>query len=55
MNNEDFDRLYPGTQRQNGDIHIFGAKIIEGNIVNLNGYIHVLDKVIMPPLSMWNI
>lgn len=53
MNNEDFDRLYPGTQRQNGDIHIFGAKIIEGNIVNLNGYIHVLDKVIMPPLSMW--
>jgi hypothetical protein len=32
---------------------VFGAKIIEGDIVNLNGYIHVLDKVEMPPLSMW--
>lgn len=53
MNNEDFNRLYPGAERQNGDIHIFGAKIIQGNIVNLNGYIHVLDKVEMPPLSMW--
>ena len=53
MKNEDFNTLYPGMSRQNKDINIFEAKVVEGDIVAINGYIHALDKVVLPPKNMY--
>ncbi len=51
--NEDFTKLYTGSNRKDGDVYIFNAKIIDGDITNKNGYIHALDKVVLPPASMY--
>lgn len=53
MKNEDFSALFQGTSRQNNDIHIFDAKVIAKDIIAMNGYIHVLDKVVLPPGNMY--
>ncbi len=57
MTNQDFNLLYPDASRTDGDVHIFNAKILSGannrNIVAANGYIHVVDKVVLPPKNMY--
>ncbi len=38
--------------RVRNDVHVFDAKVIERDIVCKNGYIHVLNKVLIPPTNM---
>jgi len=38
--------------RARNDVHVFDAKVIERDIVCKNGYIHVLDRVLIPPTNM---
>ncbi len=53
MANEDFNTLFPGSARQKGETYIFGAKITTKDIRGMNGYIHVLNKVVLPPKNMY--
>lgn len=41
-----------GVSRERGDVHVFNAKVIKRDIVCKNGYIHVLNKVLIPPTNM---
>jgi len=38
--------------RQKGDVHIFDTKVIKRDVVCKNGYVHVLEKVLIPPSNM---
>ena len=51
ISNSDF-RLITGVERNNNDAHIFNDKVIERDITCKNGYIHVLEDVLVPPLNM---
>jgi len=50
--NEDFSVLTHGLTRLLYDSHIFNIKITKKDIVCKNGYINVLDKVLIPPVNM---
>lgn len=52
VTDNDFYYLTNGQTRQSEDIHIFDNKVIDGNIRCRNGYVHVLDHVMTPPLNM---
>lgn len=52
ITNEDFRILFNGTERQDGDVHIFDNKVIERDITCKNGYIHVLEKLQLPGMNM---
>ncbi|NDW18954.1 hypothetical protein D0T53_08530 [Dysgonomonas sp. 216] len=54
VKNDDFNFFYPEANRKAGDAFIFGARIIDGDITTQNGYIHALDKVVMPPMTMYD-
>lgn len=50
MSNTDVDFLYnqaPGTYTSD-DVYVNNAKVVENNIFCKNGFIHVVDKVILP-------
>lgn len=47
VSDSDFE-LITGVPRNPGDAHIFEHKVIEKDITCKNGYIHVLDKVLLP-------
>ena len=51
ISDEDF-RLITGVTRQYNDAHVFGIKIIKKDITCKNGYINVLEKVMIPPMNM---
>ncbi len=51
ITNEDF-RIMTGIERQNNDAHIFGIKIKERDIACKNGYVNVLEEVLIPPVNM---
>lgn len=51
ITDEDF-RLITGQTRTSNDVHIYDSKIIEQNITCENGYINVVDRVILPPSNM---
>jgi uncharacterized surface protein with fasciclin (FAS1) repeats len=51
MKNEDFEAIYKIT-RQANDAYIFDKKIIKRDITCKNGYIHVLNGVLLPPKNM---
>ncbi|MCM1108695.1 MAG: fasciclin domain-containing protein [Clostridium sp.] len=51
ITDDDFFRL-TGKQRTSNDVHIYDSKIIEQNITCENGYINVVDRVILPPSNM---
>jgi uncharacterized surface protein with fasciclin (FAS1) repeats len=53
MKGDDYSLLYPGLPWNANDISVFDAKVTERDIVNTNGYIHVLDKVVLPPQNMY--
>lgn len=38
--------------RNHNDVHVFDARVIQRDIVCKNGYIHVLDRVLLPPTNM---
>lgn len=51
ISNEDF-KLFTGSERVDGDAHLFGNKIVERDIVCKNGYVNVLSEVLLPPQNM---
>lgn len=51
ITNEDFSIL-TGKQRAENDAHIFGIRIKQKDIICKNGYINVLEKVLIPPKNM---
>lgn len=51
ITNDDFSFL-TGTTRNYKDAHVFGIKIIKRDITCKNGYLNVLEKVLIPPVNM---
>lgn len=51
ITNEDF-QIITGLTRVNNDAHIFGVKIIKKDITCKNGYLNVLQSVMIPPVNM---
>ncbi|WP_243349433.1 fasciclin domain-containing protein [Parabacteroides sp. FAFU027] len=51
MTDEDFS-IITGKTRTTGDAYIFDKKIIDRDIRCKNGYVNVLDEVLMPPANM---
>lgn len=51
VSNEDF-KLFTSSERQDGDAHIFGNRILERDVVCKNGYVNVLAEVMLPPHNM---
>ncbi len=49
--NEDFE-IITGVSREDDDIHVLNKKVIEKDITCKNGYIHVLEDVLIPPTNM---
>lgn len=43
-----------GKSRERNDVHFFNVKVIERDITCKNGYVHVLEKVLIPPTNMAN-
>ncbi len=52
ISNDDFSALFNGKQREKNDAHIFGVKIIARDITCKNGYINILEEVMIPPANM---
>ena len=52
ITNEDFSFLYNGLPRTKDDAHIFGNKVIVRDITCKNGYINILQDVLIPPANM---
>jgi uncharacterized surface protein with fasciclin (FAS1) repeats len=52
ITNEDFAILFNGMQRSKNDAWIYNIKVKERDIVCRNGYIHVLEDVLIPPSNM---
>lgn len=52
ITNEDFRLFSGGQQRESDDFYLFTTKVIEPDIVCKNGYINVIDKVMVPPYNM---
>lgn len=51
IDNADF-RLITGVDRESNDAHIFNIKVKERDITCKNGYVHVLEKVLIPPVNI---
>lgn len=51
IDNNDFS-LITGVDRTTNDAHIFSVKVIERDITCKNGYIHVLEEVLIPPVNV---
>ncbi len=51
INDADFS-LITGVERTTNDAHIFSIKVKERDITCKNGYIHVLEKVLIPPVNV---
>lgn len=51
LTDEDF-KLITGIERTKNDAHVFGIKIKTRDITCKNGYLNVLEKVLVPPLNM---
>jgi uncharacterized surface protein with fasciclin (FAS1) repeats len=51
ISDEDFN-LITGTTRSAKDAHIFNIKVVERDITCKNGYVHVLQDVLVPPVNM---
>lgn len=49
---EDFSTLTGGLTREPNDVHLFNTRLIKKDIVCKNGYINVLDRVLIPPMNM---
>lgn len=44
--------LITGVERTTNDAHIFSIKVKERDITCKNGYVHVLEKVLIPPINI---
>lgn len=52
MTADDFSVLYNGASFSPGDIYVNGVKLTERDIICKNGYIHVVEDVLMPMSNM---
>lgn len=52
MTDADFSVLYNGTAFSAGDIYINGIKVKQRDIICKNGYIHVMEDVLLPMSNM---
>ncbi len=52
ITNDDFEVIFNGTKRADHDAHIFETKIIVRDITCKNGYINILEDVLIPPSNM---
>jgi uncharacterized surface protein with fasciclin (FAS1) repeats len=52
LTDEDFNLLTGGLTREKDDVHVFNNRIIKKDIVCKNGYINVLNSVLIPPSNM---
>lgn len=52
VTNDDFKVIFNGKTRQDNDAHIYGIKIIARDITCKNGYINILEEVLIPPANM---
>jgi len=44
--------IITGKERTDGDVHLFDIPVISGDIICKNGYIHILEDVMIPPYNM---
>jgi uncharacterized surface protein with fasciclin (FAS1) repeats len=51
ISNDDF-KLITGVERKYNDAHIFNKKVLVRDITCKNGYIHVLENVLIPPVNI---
>lgn len=51
ISNHDFN-IITGLTRNENDAHLFGIKIIQKDITCKNGYLNILEKVMIPPVNM---
>jgi uncharacterized surface protein with fasciclin (FAS1) repeats len=49
---DDFSVLFNGIQRNRDDAYIYTTKVKQRDITCQNGYIHVLEEVLIPPSNM---
>lgn len=49
---EDFSALTGGLTRETEDVHLFNTRLLKKDIVCKNGYINVVDRVLLPPVNM---
>jgi uncharacterized surface protein with fasciclin (FAS1) repeats len=49
---DDFSALTNGATRSANDVFVFNAKVIKPDITCKNGYVHVLQSVLIPPTNM---
>jgi uncharacterized surface protein with fasciclin (FAS1) repeats len=52
ISNDDFSVVFNGTTRTTNDAHVFGLKVLERDITCKNGYIDILDNVLVPSENM---
>lgn len=51
ISNADFS-LITGVERTTNDAHIFSVRVKERDITCKNGYVHVMEKVLIPPVNV---
>jgi len=49
ITDEDFSILFNGIQRERDDAYIYNIRVKQRDIVCQNGYVHVLEDVLIPP------
>lgn len=52
MTSEDFKLILNGADYSSGDIYVNGVKVVQRDVMCKNGYIHVLENVLLPAGSM---
>lgn len=52
MTADDYSLLYNGKEWQQGGMSVNGVSVVKPDIICKNGYIHVLEDVMLPPASM---
>jgi uncharacterized surface protein with fasciclin (FAS1) repeats len=52
ITDKDFSILFNGIQRTKDDAYIYNIKVKQRDIICQNGYIHVLEDVLIPPSNM---
>lgn len=52
MTADDFSLIMNGTTYSNNDIYVNGIKVVERDIICKNGYIHILENVLLPEGTM---
>jgi uncharacterized surface protein with fasciclin (FAS1) repeats len=52
ITDEDFSLIFNGKQREKNDAYMYNVRVKERDIVCQNGYIHVIEDVLVPPSNM---